>query len=71
MSEQEDIQQLRHRIDSIDAKLVNRLGMRPDVKRIPIFGLGCVAGAAGLWREGRVLCCTGARLWGSLWEPPG
>lgn len=35
---------------SIDAKLVNRLGLRPDVKRIPIFGLGCVAGAAGLAR---------------------
>jgi alkylresorcinol/alkylpyrone synthase len=35
---------------SIDAKLVNRLGMRSDVKRIPIFGLGCVAGAAGTAR---------------------
>ena len=35
---------------SIDAKLVNRLNMRHDVKRIPIFGLGCVAGAAGLAR---------------------
>jgi len=35
---------------SIDAKLVNRLDMRPDIKRIPIFGLGCVAGAAGLAR---------------------
>src|SRR6185369_5191041 len=29
---------------------INRLGMRPDVKRIPIFGLGCVAGAAGIAR---------------------
>ncbi len=35
---------------SIDARLVNRLGMRSDVKRTPIFGLGCVAGAAGLAR---------------------
>lgn len=35
---------------SIDARLVNRLGMRPDVKRTPIFGLGCVAGAAGTAR---------------------
>jgi alkylresorcinol/alkylpyrone synthase len=35
---------------SIDARLVNRLGLRPDVKRTPIFGLGCVAGAAGLTR---------------------
>ena len=35
---------------SIDALLVNRLGLRPDVKRIPIFGLGCVAGVAGTSR---------------------
>jgi len=35
---------------SIDARLVEPLGLRPDVKRVPIFGLGCVAGAAGLAR---------------------
>jgi alkylresorcinol/alkylpyrone synthase len=35
---------------SIDARLINRLGFRPDVKRTPIFGLGCVAGAAGTAR---------------------
>jgi len=35
---------------SIDARLVNRLGFRPNVKRTPIFGLGCVAGAAGIAR---------------------
>lgn len=35
---------------SIDARLVNRLGLRPDVKRLPVFGLGCVAGAAGVAR---------------------
>lgn len=35
---------------SIDARLINRLGLRPDLKRLPIFGLGCVAGAAGLAR---------------------
>ena len=35
---------------SIDALLVNHLGLRQDIKRIPIFGLGCVAGAAGLGR---------------------
>ncbi|HEX2163242.1 MAG TPA: 3-oxoacyl-[acyl-carrier-protein] synthase III C-terminal domain-containing protein, partial [Thermoanaerobaculia bacterium] len=29
---------------------VNRLGMDPAVKRVPIFGLGCVAGAAGIAR---------------------
>jgi alkylresorcinol/alkylpyrone synthase len=35
---------------SIDARLVNRLGLRTDVKRVPVFGLGCVAGAAGIGR---------------------
>jgi len=35
---------------SIDARLMNRMGFRSDTKRIPIFGLGCVAGAAGLGR---------------------
>jgi alkylresorcinol/alkylpyrone synthase len=35
---------------SVEARLAGRLGMRPDVKRVPVFGLGCVAGAAGLAR---------------------
>ncbi|MGW2262161.1 type III polyketide synthase [Streptomyces sp. NPDC001780] len=35
---------------SVDARLVGRIGLRPDVKRIPVFGLGCVAGAAGVAR---------------------
>ncbi|RJK93141.1 type III polyketide synthase [Vallicoccus soli] len=35
---------------SLDARLVPRLGLRPDVKRLPVFGLGCVAGAAGIAR---------------------
>ena len=35
---------------SLDARLVSLLGLRADVKRIPMFGLGCVAGAAGIAR---------------------
>ena len=35
---------------SVDARLVNRLDLRPDVRRTPIFGLGCAAGAAGIAR---------------------
>lgn len=35
---------------SIDARLVNRLRLNPRICRTPIFGLGCVAGAAGLAR---------------------
>lgn len=35
---------------SIDARLVNRMRLPVNIKRIPIFGLGCVAGAAGIAR---------------------
>ncbi len=35
---------------SLDARLMNRLSLSPSVKRTPIFGLGCVAGAAGIAR---------------------
>ncbi|CAN5397231.1 3-oxoacyl-[acyl-carrier-protein] synthase III C-terminal domain-containing protein [soil metagenome] len=35
---------------SIDARLVPVLGLRKNIKRMPSFGLGCVAGAAGLAR---------------------
>jgi alkylresorcinol/alkylpyrone synthase len=37
-------------VPSLDARLIPRLGLRPDIKRLPIFGLGCVAGAAALSR---------------------
>jgi len=40
---------------SIDARLANRLGLRSDVKRTPIFGLGCVGGAAGIARAADAL----------------
>lgn len=35
---------------SLDVMLISRLGFRSDVRRTPSFGLGCVAGAAGLAR---------------------
>jgi alkylresorcinol/alkylpyrone synthase len=35
---------------SLDAMLVDRLGLRRDVERLPIFGLGCAAGVLGLAR---------------------
>lgn len=37
-------------VPSLDARIAARLGLRPDVRRVPLFGLGCVAGAAGLAR---------------------
>src|ERR1700683_3597262 len=35
---------------SIDALLINRMGLPANIRRVPIFGLGCVAGAAGVAR---------------------
>ncbi|HEU4946182.1 MAG TPA: type III polyketide synthase [Kribbella sp.] len=35
---------------AIDARVAARLGLREDVKRMPLFGLGCVGGAAGIAR---------------------
>lgn len=37
-------------VPSLEARVATRLGMRPDVRRVPLFGLGCVAGAAGVAR---------------------
>ncbi len=37
-------------VPSLDARVAAAVGLRPDVKRMPLVGLGCVAGAAGLAR---------------------
>jgi alkylresorcinol/alkylpyrone synthase len=37
-------------VPSLEARIATRLGLRPDVRRVPMFGLGCVAGAAGVGR---------------------
>ena len=41
-------------IPSLEARLMNRLGFRPDVERLPIFGLGCGGGVGGLARAARM-----------------
>ena len=41
-------------IPSLDARLMNRLAFRPDVERLPIFGLGCGGGIGGLARATRM-----------------
>jgi len=33
---------------SLEARAMNRLGLRPDARRVPVFGLGCAGGATGL-----------------------
>lgn len=40
---------------SLDARLVQRVGMARDISRVPVWGLGCAGGAAGLAR-GTELC---------------
>jgi alkylresorcinol/alkylpyrone synthase len=37
-------------VPAIDSRLIPRLGFRPDIKRLPLFGLGCIAGATGIAR---------------------
>ena len=37
-------------VPSLEARVAAKVGLRPDVRRIPMFGLGCVAGAAGIAR---------------------
>lgn len=37
-------------VPSIEARIAGVLGLRPDVKRVPLFGLGCLGGAAGIAR---------------------
>ena len=37
-------------VPTLEARLAAQIGLRSDVKRVPLFGLGCVAGAAGVAR---------------------
>ncbi|KLO32880.1 type III polyketide synthase [Mycobacterium haemophilum] len=43
-------------VPSLDARIAGRVGLRADVRRVPLFGLGCVAGAAGVARLHDYLC---------------
>ncbi|MFO7567683.1 MAG: 3-oxoacyl-[acyl-carrier-protein] synthase III C-terminal domain-containing protein [Enhygromyxa sp.] len=37
-------------VPSLDARLMNAIDFAPTLKRVPLFGLGCVGGAAGIAR---------------------
>ncbi len=37
-------------VPSLDARLMNRIPFRSSLKRVPLFGLGCLAGVAGVAR---------------------
>ena len=42
-------------VPSLDALLANRIGLRPNIERLPIFGLGCAGGVSGLARACRMV----------------
>jgi alkylresorcinol/alkylpyrone synthase len=43
---------------SIDARLMNRIPFRPDLRRTPVWGLGCAGGAAGLARAAELAAAS-------------
>lgn len=43
---------------SLEAHALGRMGFRPDIIRIPVFGLGCAGGASGLALAGRLAAST-------------
>jgi alkylresorcinol/alkylpyrone synthase len=45
-------------VPSLDAKLMNRLPLSPQVERVPLFGLGCGGGVGGLARAARFAQAT-------------
>ena len=48
-------------VPTLDARIAGLIGLRPDVRRVPMFGLGCVAGAAGIARLNRTPKAIDAR----------
>ena len=48
---------------SLDALLIDKLGLRPDVVRLPVFGFGCCGGVLGLARAAALArAMPGARV---------
>ena len=48
---------------SIDARVAPRLGMRDDIQRVPIFGLGCAGGVTGLATAARLASADPGSNW--------
>lgn len=48
---------------SIDARVAPRLGFRPDIRRVPIFGLGCAGGVTGLATAARLALADPGTRW--------
>jgi alkylresorcinol/alkylpyrone synthase len=48
---------------SIDARVAPRLGLRDDVRRVPVFGLGCAGGVTGLATTARLAAAEPGSNW--------
>jgi len=48
---------------SLEARVGPRLGLRPDVRRVPVFGLGCAGGVSGLALSARLAASEPGTNW--------
>jgi alkylresorcinol/alkylpyrone synthase len=48
---------------SLDARCAARMGFRTDIRRIPVFGLGCAGGVNGLSLASRLAVASPGSLW--------
>jgi alkylresorcinol/alkylpyrone synthase len=48
---------------SLEARVGPRLGLRPDVRRVPLFGLGCAGGVSGLATAARLATAEPGSRW--------
>ena len=48
---------------SLDARVAGRMGFRPDVRRVPVFGLGCAGGVSGLATAARLAAAEPGSRW--------
>lgn len=48
---------------SLEARVAPRLGFRSDVRRVPVFGLGCAGGVSGLARASRLAASEPGTKW--------
>src|SRR5260221_392118 len=48
---------------SLDARVAKRVGLREDVRRVPVFGLGCAGGVNGLALAARLATADPGSVW--------
>lgn len=48
---------------SLDARVAQRVGLRSDVRRVPVFGLGCAGGVNGLSIASRLALAEPGSVW--------